>query len=78
MVCVQAAGNEDLAPIHYLITGGLLEVLGCLLIVSCEVLKEPVNEAWVLLKLREHDLQREHFLGWLLLRVLLVGLWWLG
>ena len=78
MVCVQAAGNEDLAPIHYLITSGLLEVLGCLLIVSCEVLKEPVNEAWVLLKLREHDLQREHFLGWLLLRVLLVGLWWLG
>lgn len=52
----------------------LLELLGCPLIVFCEVLKEPVDEAWVLLKLREHDLQREYFLGWLLLRVLLVGL----
>ena len=56
----------------------LLEVLGCPLIVFCEVLKEPVDEAWVLLKLREHDLKREDFLGWLLLRVLVVGFRRLG
>lgn len=57
---------------------GLLELLGCSPIVVGEVLKEPVDEAWVLLKLREHDLKREDFLGWLLLRVLVVGLRRLG